>query len=62
MISNLSREQFIGLLNQRREEFGSSQKLADAMGVPIRSIFRWVRGEGPSYGKMQRAYERLKSL
>jgi hypothetical protein len=60
--SSVSRDQFIELLNKRREEMGSVQKLADGLGVPIRNVWRWIRGEGPSYPKMIRAYERLQEL
>lgn len=61
-VSDISREQFLEDLMEAIERMGSRTKVAEALGVPKRYIFRWQKGDGPTAAAMAELDDKLQTM
>lgn len=61
-ISDVSREHFISELLAAVERMGGRQYVADALGVNVRYIFRWQKGDGPALNKAAELIDKLQTM
>lgn len=59
---NISQEDFVKVLHDVIQTLGSRRAVAEGIGVPIRSIFRWQKGLPPKIDRMADLFEKLSAL